>query len=120
MTIVKPKTTITTTVTVHGETAPLSFGDKFVRTYAWNGERWMEEQSVKPLNWTQNDECPLYGSEESAYSAGFEDGQLQERLQILQEMAEHVANHDDEGFQDAVNVVWERMSEEDKEDTWPV
>jgi hypothetical protein len=126
-----PKTKITTTVTVHGaeETTPPGtvdvsippvFGDKFARTYTWNGERWVEALTAKPINWLQTDECPIYGTEEEAYAAGFSDGQVRERLSILEEMADRVARYEDAEFSDAVDVVWDRMSEEDKEDSWPV
>ncbi len=126
-----PKTKITTTVTVHGADeatppgsvdtgAPPSFGDKFTRTYTWNGERWVEASTAKPMHWLQTDECPIYGTEEEAYAVGFSDGQLRERLSILKEMADRTAKYQDAEFSDAVDVVWDRMSEEDKEDTWPV
>jgi hypothetical protein len=101
------------------DTLPV-FGDNYTRNYTWNGERWVEVDSVKPLNWTQTDECPIYGTEEEAYSIGFADGALQERLAVLQEMSERVALYEDAEFSDAVDVVWDRMSEEDKEDNWPV
>ena len=127
-----PKTTVTTTTYVHppagtedtdsavfSDTLPV-FGDNYTRNYTWNGERWVEVDSVKPLNWTQTDECPIYGTEEEAYSIGFADGALQERLAILQEMSERVSVYEDAEFSDAVDVVWDRMSEEDKEDNWPV
>jgi hypothetical protein len=35
-------------------------------------------------------------------------------------MSERVALYEDAEFSDAVDVVWDRMSEEDKEDNWPV
>jgi hypothetical protein len=122
-----PKTKITTTVTVHGAdepapadvldtSAPPAFGDKFARTYVWNGERWVEATSAKPINWLQQDECPIYGTEEDAYAAGFSDGQLRERLSILEEMKDRVSKYEDAEFNDAVDVVWDRMTEEDKKD----
>lgn len=89
----------------------------------WNGERWTElDPENKPYGWVEieQDVCPVYGSEENAYEAGFAEGKIAERLEILEDFNNILSSNDDMDLQDAADIVWERMTEQQKEEKWPV
>lgn len=98
-------------------------GDTWQRHYVWNGEMWTElDPEQRPVGWIEAREemCPVYGSEENAYEAGFAEGKIAERLEILEDFNNIIASNDDMELQDAADIVWDRMTDEQKEEKWPV
>lgn len=113
--------TVATSVVSSSVFSDPRMGDTWQRTYVWTGQEWKELDVLqKPVNWTEQSECPVYGSEENAYEAGFAEGKLAERMTILEEFAHLVASNDDAEVNDVVDLVWDRMTEAEKEEKWPV